>query len=140
MRIVPLKRWHLEHIDMQDAQDYVAKWLTPEIKQAIEDTLAFAAVDGERVLACSGVIEMWEGRGVAWAMLARDLGAKFVGVHRAVATFLDASNFRRIEATADAGFVEGERWLKKLGFRLETPVMKGYLPNGGDASMWVRGV
>lgn len=138
MRVVPLKRWHLDHIDMQDAQEYVARWIQPDMKDMLAQTLAFAAVDGERVLACSGVIEMWEGRGAAWAMLAGNLGAQFIGVHRAVDNFLRASHFRRIEATVDVGFNEGVRWIEMLGFTLETPCMPGYLPNGADAAMYVR--
>lgn len=138
MRIVPLKRWHLDNIEMQDAQDYVARWLTPEIKNVMENTCAFAAMDGERVLGCAGVIEMWEGRGAVWSMLGKDLGKQFIGVHRAVKSFLDNSRFRRLEATVDVGHEEGERWIKMLGFTLETPDMPLYLPNGGNAAMYVR--
>jgi hypothetical protein len=138
MRIVPLKRCHLDSIDMQDAQDYVARWVTPEIKAMLENTCAFAAVDGTKVLACSGLLEMWEGRALAWAMLAKDLGNQFVGVHRAVKTFLDNSHYNRIEATVDVGFDEGVRWIEMLGFNLETPEMKAYLPNGRAAAMYVR--
>lgn len=138
MRIVPLKRWHLDQLDMQEAQDYVARWLTPEIKAVLETTCSFTALDGERVLVCAGVLEMWEGRAAVWAMLGKNLGNKFIGVHRATKDFLDTCRYRRIEATVDVGHEEGERWIKMLGFQLETPNMKLYLPNGGDAAMYVR--
>lgn len=140
MRIVPLKKWHLDNLDMQESQLYIAKWLTPEMKACLENSLSFAGMDGERVLGCAGIIEMWEGRGAVWSMLSGSIGRQFVAVHRAVSGFLDASHYRRLEATVDVGFEEGVRWIEMLGFRLETPCMKGYLPNGGDAAMYVRGV
>ena len=140
MRIEPLKAWHLEEIKMQDAQEYVSKWITPEVRHQLERQMAFAAVEGDEVLACSGIIEMWEGRALVWAMLSGNLGNRFLRVHRAVKKFLDTVSYRRIEAHVDVGFNNGTRWIELLGFRQEIPCMKGFLPNGGDAAMYVRGV
>lgn len=140
MRIEPLKKAHLDHINMQEAQKYVADWMTPEIAAQLQQQLSFAAVEGDEVLGCGGVIEMWEGRAVAWAMLAGNIGNRFLLIHRAVKKFFDTVDYRRIEATVDVGFNPGVRWVEMLGFRLETERMKGFLPNGADAAMYVKGV
>lgn len=139
MQIVPLKKEHLDRIKVQGAQEYVSDWITPSVKADLENGMSFAAIDGDEVLGCAGVMEYWEGRAVAWAILSGNCGHRFAAIHRAVSTFLKLKDYRRLEATADCGFGPGHRWLKMLGFQLETAVMRGYLPTGGDASMYVRG-
>lgn len=140
MRIVPLKQEHLERIDAQGAQEYVSSWITPEIKAELAGSMSFAAVDGDEVLGVGGVLEYWDGRAAAWAILSGNCGRQFVKIHRAVLAFLTLKKYRRLEATADVGFGPGHRWLEMLGFTLETPRMRGYMPNGADAAMYVRGI
>lgn len=140
MLIVPLKKWHLDVIQLQGAQDYVGEWMTTDVKLQLADSMAFAALDGDEVLGCAGVVPMWEGRGAAWAMFTNNIGTRFIGMHRAVKSFLEVSPVRRIEAAVDVDFKPGHRWMQQLGFRMETERMKSYFPNARDASMYVRGV
>jgi hypothetical protein len=140
MQVVPLELWHLDQIDAQGAQDYISRWITPEIQNSLAAGLAFAAVEGDEILACAGVIQVWEGRGIIWAVLSGNIGRRFIAVHRASLRFLDMCFVRRIEAIVDTSFAPGVRWVEMLGFRLETECMRGYLPTGGDAAMYVRGV
>lgn len=140
MRIIPLTKEHLDRIQAQDAQEYVSAWITDQIKAELTQGMSFAAVEGDEVLCCAGILEYWEGRAAAWAVIAGNLGRRFIPIHRAAESFLKDSSYRRLEATADIGFCNGHRWLEMLGFKLETPVMKNYLPTGGDAAMYVRGI
>lgn len=92
---------------------------------------AFTALHGETVLACAGVVEVWAGRALAWALIAEDAGRHMLGIHRAVSGFLMQAPYRRIEATVDEGFEAGHRWLRLMGFVLETPNgMRGFNPDG----------
>lgn len=140
MHVEPLTLEHFDRIRLQPAQQYIRGWMNREIQEAWVNLGALALLDGEEVLMLYGAFEMWEGRGVLWGLLAEGIGSRFTALHRESLAFVEGLPFRRLEATVDAGFTQGERWIKMLGFRLETPCMRGYLPNGGDAAMYVRGV
>lgn len=138
MQIVPLTRAHLDQIEAQGNQEYVSSWMTPAIKEQLEQSLAFAAVEGDQVLGCGGMVEYWEGRAAAWAILSGKCGKQFMAIHRAVKKFFELHQPNRLEAVTDATFGPGHRWLQMLGFTLETEQMPGYLPNGNAAAMYVR--
>lgn len=140
MHIVPLKEEHITQIEMQNGQHYISAFISPEMRAQLQAGMSFTALDGDTILGCAGVIEMWEGRAQAWAILSGKCGRNFVGIHRAVASFLSLKQYRRLEATADINFEPGHKWLKMLGFAAETERMKFYLPNGADATMYVRGI
>ncbi len=140
LRIVPLEREHLDKLKPNEAAGFISVWLDDTVKDQLANSMAFSAIDDGEVLCCAGVAEYWPGRAGAWAMIAGDLGSRFIGVHRAVKQFLEDSGHCRIEAATAVGFCEGHRWLEMLGFKKETEVMKGYLPNGKDATMYVRGI
>jgi hypothetical protein len=97
-----------------------------------------ATDENEAVIACGGVIEQWPGRGVSWAFLNTKMGAKMVACHRLVKRYFDICPIKRVEATVKVNFVAGHRWVRMLGFKLETPIMKSYGPNGEDHSMYIR--
>ena len=138
MIVVPFTADHMAKIERQDAQLAIGRYLTPEHALALQQHPSFTALDGDRVLACSGVIEVWPGRAIAWAVIAGDLKSKFIGVHKAVSRFLAMAPYSRIEADVDVDFAEGHRWMEKLGFQLECPRMKKFRPDGGDSALYVR--
>lgn len=91
------------------------------------------------VMLCGGLLEYWNGRAETWASFnKREVRKDFLAVHHQVEKFLDESGFRRIEAAVVLGFENGHRWVKALGFRLEAPVVRKYLPNGKDCSLYAR--
>lgn len=139
-RVEPFAPEHLARIALQPHQQPMRAFIqTPGYGEMLAQTDAFSAFIGERVIGCAGVMTLWEGRGTAWALLAGDLGAENMRrVHYAAKRYFEACTLRRIEATCDVNFREGHRWLTLLGFTLETPVMRGYRPDGGDESMYVR--
>lgn len=137
IQIVPFEP---EHADAMDVQ--IAQRMTPEERQqAMGESFGdawTAMVDGEPV-ACAGLVPVWFGRAYAWALLSERAGAHMVAITRAVRRALDMGEFRRVEMAVRAGFAEGERWARLLGFSRETPEpMRAYLPNGQDAYLYAK--
>lgn len=141
MKIEIFKPEHMLSMDVQDAQSTLSAFVTPEYACALADPAhgsAYTGVHEGRVIFSAGIVDVWAGRAMVWAYIARTAGDQFLGVHRAVKKFLDMQTGLRLETTVDASFEQGHRWAKMLGFEMETPCMRGYLPNGNDAAMYVR--
>lgn len=136
---VPLKIEHVIQLKEIGALTYLTNHVdTEKLKVLVNQPHSFAAVDGEEVLACLGVIEYWKGRGEAWAFFRQNIGARFVSIHRQVVSFLDSVDVRRIEACVEVDFERGHRWIKQLGFVMECPLMPFYQINGQSSSRYVR--
>lgn len=139
MRVIPFAAEHLDLLDIQEGQQYLRKFLPLELRKALQGEYSYTALDGDRVIACAGLAPQWEGRAIAWAYLANDLGAlAMMKVHQAVLRFLEVAPFDRIEATVDLEFGPGHRWMRMLGFTVEAPHMPKYRPDGGDSSLYAR--
>lgn len=138
MIIVPFKSEHLHDLHLQDAQSMFYDKFSPGYGRALEDHgNGWTALIDERPIACAGLIEQWEGRALAWALLANDIQPYFVRITRAVRRALEMANYRRIEAHVDAEFGAGCRWADMLGFAVESK-MRAFTPNGRDAFQYVR--
>lgn len=95
----------------------------------IDDTIAM----------CGGVSTYWPGRGESWAVLNPQTKHRhLIKVNHLVKKFLEECPVTRIEASVDVDFLDGHRWVQFLGFELETPVCRKFLPDGKDASLYVR--
>jgi len=141
MNIVAFKAIHLQWLELQQAQAYLsADFAQPEQARLIEQAgNSFTAMVGGKVIACAGTVEIWTGRAVAWALISKDAGRNMVGLHKAVAGYFSAAKYKRIEAWVDEGFEPGMRWLKLLGFTLETPLpMRGFRPDGGSCFLFSK--
>lgn len=139
MNITRFKAAHLAALELQDAQEYFrSEFVNPEYgEQLAASPWAFTGMVDGRVIVCSGVHEVWAGRGVAWALISKDAGAHFFAVHRAVSGFLKQAPLRRIEAMVDAGFQAGIRWAEMLGMQREG-LMRAYSPTGNDYFIYSR--
>ena len=98
---------------------------------------AYSAVDGDAVFACAGLIPQWNGRALAWALIAAEAGRHMVGIHKAVRRALDVHPFRRVETAVVSDFVQGHRWATLLGFEREGR-MRAYTPEGQDCDLYAR--
>jgi hypothetical protein len=133
--VVAFTSSHLRHITPQAAQVSEVNSATT----AAEYGQAWTALIGGVPIACAGLVEIWQGRAYAWALLAEGAGRYLLPVTREIRSRLDASGFARVEMAVDAGFIAGCRWAELLGFKLETPEpMRKYLPNGRDAYLYAR--
>jgi hypothetical protein len=138
MLIVPFEPAHLHTLVLQEAQ----AWMGPMLKDDYGDALkksgpCFTATEGDEIIVCAGLVNMWENRSQAWALISQDAGRHFVRIFRAMRSFLDLQDTRRIEATVDAKFQQGHRLMRMLGFQHEG-LMRAYLPDGRDASLYGR--
>jgi hypothetical protein len=91
------------------------------------------------IVACGGVVPFWANRFLMWSQLSKSITPRgMVLLTRAVCRYLKILT-GRVEALIVDGHANGHRWVKLLGFTLETPkAMKGVLPNGEDAYMYAR--
>ena len=141
IQIVAFKAAHLQWLELQAAQAYLSSDISkPEHAAMIEKAgESFTAMAGDKVLACSGTVEVWSGRAVAWALISKDAGRHMLGIHKAVAGYLSAAKYKRIEAWVDEDFEPGMRWLELLGFSRETPLpMRGFRPDGGSCFLFSK--
>lgn len=140
MRVEAFRPVHLQRIRLQSAQTYFGSEIAkPDYADMLMSGPLFTALEGDEVLACAGVAEVWTGRAVAWALISQDAGRHMFGVHRAVSGFLAQAPYRRIEAMVDAGFDAAHRWIRLLGFVCETPNgMRGFNPDGRDSYLYSR--
>lgn len=91
-----------------------------------------------KVIACAGIIPLWNGRSQAWSVISKDIGPSgMVLLTRAVGRFLSMQS-GRIEMYVIEGFKAGYRWADMLGFRQESVPMIGFFPNGGSAVLFAR--
>lgn len=138
MHIIPFEPDHLRGMLLQQAQQWMGPMLGHEYGESLKRSgPCFTLEDEGRAIICAGVVEMWEGRGHAWSLIAQDAGAHFVRIVRAMRHFLDLQDTRRIEAAVGANFEQGHRLMKMLGFEREG-LMRAYLPNGQDAVLYGR--
>lgn len=138
MEIVPFRPEHLQTIILQDAQSWMGPMLKPGYGEAlVQGGPCFTAIADGQVLACSGVIRMWDNRDQAWALISSQAGPHFIGIYRGMRRFLDMHDARRVEATVDADFLEGHRLMRMLGFQHEG-LMRAYLMDGRDCDLYAR--
>lgn len=139
MIILPFKGWHVAEMS-----DFAGQaWMAPHFEKEDAATLerlgpAFSGALGGEIIGCAGLIICHERRAIAWALLSSRALQHFKPVHRAVRNFLRDQRISRIEAHVDCDFPAARRWVEALGFSIEVERMQRFLPDGRDASMWVR--
>ncbi len=139
MMIVAFQPAHLERLLLQPSQALMQPTLAdptygPSLASAGP---AYSAVDGDAVFACAGLIPQWEGRAVAWALIAAEAGRSMIGIHKAVGRAMRLHAYRRIETAVASDFEQGHRWARMLGFEREG-LMKRYTPDGRDCHLYAR--
>jgi hypothetical protein len=133
IEVVEFDPAHVAAMDVQQAQRIDCNALAEPFG------MAYTAMMEGTPIASAGVVEVWPGRGYAWAILGQNCGRAFVAVHRAVLRGISLCGLRRIEMAVAADFPEGRRWAEMLGFQLETPQpMRAYLQDGRDAYLYSR--
>jgi hypothetical protein len=129
MRVETFDKSHLSRIDLQDRQrdaDTSGDWIVGP---------AWTVFDGERIAGMGGFLLQWDGRFLAWAMIAK--GANMVGLTRIARSIVNGFNVRRIEATIDVNFRQAAKWVSMLGFEFEGVLRCAGL-NGEDFAMYSK--
>lgn len=124
---------------LQPAQQWMKDMVTLEQAQALGRSYkVVTGMDGDRVLGVAGIELYWEGRGMLWSFLADNVARQFVAMHRIAKKFVQDSGVRRLEAHVEVGFGQGHRWMKALGFYVETPCARAYQAGGRDCTIYAR--
>lgn len=137
--VVRFKAEHYFQLNEQEATSYVNGFMTEKSIKALEgNEHSYSIFIGGRLIACAGLIQFWNGRAEAWAMIDKDCRKEFMTLHNVVKRFLEVCPVKRVEAVVDHGFEAGHKWVSLLGFKLEAPYMKAYGLKGGDCSLYAR--
>lgn len=144
IRFVPFEPDHFKAIQIQGAQAYLSPMqFNEEYCRYLEGELAWTGVNGS-VLGCSGVLPLWEGRAMSWAVYDRrvESPSDWGRIFAKTKTILERAHelgHRRIETTVDAEFPAAHRYAQALGFKDETPEgMEAYSPDGRTFHLYAR--
>ena len=139
MKAIPFKAEHIDLIPSLNCQPTFGVSMVGSNLGILEGQHSYTAIDGDEILGCMGVHEMWSGRGLAWAILSAGIGPKrIIELTEMCIRYFDFSPFNRLEADVVYEFRKGHKWAKRLGFTVETDYMKNYFPDGSAATRYVR--
>lgn len=139
MILLPFKGRHIDAMSDYAGQAWMEAHFVDQDPRGLEGLgPAFSGAIGGHIIGCAGLILCHHRRAIAWALLSKAAARHRWSIHRAVKAFLDEQSRGRIEAHVDCDFLAARRWVEVLGFSLEIERMRGFLPDGRDASMWVR--
>lgn len=157
MQIQPLQPWHLHTIELQDAQaDMAQKVFEPAFYTLVTSSQpAYALIhqtekqDGSpkqrekpsqkqsntEVLVCYGIQQLWQGRGMVWALLSKNAGRYMRQITWMAKAYLQSAELPRIEAYVLSDFKAGLQWVRLLNFKHEGH-MDAFFENGQAAEMY----
>jgi len=142
MKIVSFEPPHLHAVSLQAAQNSLKNYLdVVDVSQFAAPDMSFSALDGNTIVGCGGIVELWPGVGQAWAVLSEQALARSMTLTRSAQRELDritrCRNLSRVQATVADGHGAGARWLAFLGFEVEG-LLVNYGP-GGHGDYWMYG-
>lgn len=136
-RIVPFKRWHYKWLTAVESAESLKFRLDERLLAEIEREYTRTwIVDGNPVC-CAGLVQQWPGRHTAWAYLVRGTLPHMSWITPTARELIGAKP-GRVEFTVRVDFPAGQRWARQLGFKVETPLLKAYGPEGEDHIGFVR--
>lgn len=91
----------------------------------------------ESPVACGGTVPIWPGRWQGWALLNALAGPHMLPITRYAKQVMGLP-VGRVEISVQTTFPAGQRWARLLGFDIETPLLRGYGPDGEDHIGYVR--
>lgn len=139
MIIIPFRGAHIDEMATLGGQAWMKPHFAENDPRAYESLgPCFTGTVGGNVIGCAGLIMCNAQRAIAWALFTDEARRHFKSVHQAVKHFLASQPVKRLEAYVDCDFEAGQRWTARLGFSLELDRMRHFLPDGRDASLWVR--
>lgn len=138
MTVIPFEPKHLWQIRLQPSQVIALSYITPEYALALSTGgPAVSAEHNGEIIACCGVAYTAFKGGMLWGFVSKDAGRHMVRLHKCLRRFLGLIKARRLDATVEAGFAPGCRWLALLGFECEG-LMRAFGPDGSDHLRFAR--
>lgn len=132
MEVIPFRREHLKGFEPQDRQAGVLNAPAQHLAE-LERSYSFSVFHRGKCIAVGGMVEQWAGRWLAWCALSKHAGKDMVALTRIAWRHLETLRAHRIEASVEADFEEGHRWLTFLGFTCEAPLMRDYVQGQNHA-------
>jgi GNAT superfamily N-acetyltransferase len=136
----------IQVMSVQDRQlgDYhILRCMTAEDwERAMRLGVARTAYDGSLILGSAGIIKLWTGRGIAWALLSKHVHRReMLYITRWILCFLvwceQDMDLRRIETPVRCDFPQAHRWAEMLGFVNEGKMLR-YNPDGTSSFLYAR--
>lgn len=139
MNVQPFKLEHLQRLDPHEAQKAVRALLTPQHAQQMASGQAYSYVVGRRVLACAGILDLYEDPSIGhvWSLLSRDVRGHLTAIHRAAQRMIEVSGKRLLIATAETEHELGCKWMRLLRFKFDH-IEPSYGPDGRDHAVYMR--
>jgi len=139
MKIVRMTAAHVQAVQLQSAQAFAIPMISSEHAQQLAgaDGIAWAALEGDDVIACAGIVQAHEQRGMAWAMFSERALRQFKLIHRVVRMVLNGAKWRRVEMTVDINHAAAIAWAERLGFEREG-LMRAVTPDGRDCFLYAK--
>jgi hypothetical protein len=137
-RLVNYRAWHLEWLEARGLPPGGGYTTFDErLRKGLEAAFTWTTMWGDEPVACGGLIEVFPGRYGAWGFLNEGTAPHMVRVTKDTAWIMNQVK-GRIEASVRKDFEPGHRWMKMLGFEVETPTLRMYGPEGEDHTGYVR--
>lgn len=138
MIVSPFKPEDLHELSLQPSQAFLVPFLERAGygQELVDAGPCYTGRHNGRIVCCAGLVNLWEGRASAWALLSGDAGKCMPALHRAVDRFLSGCGVKRIEAYVYPDFVAGHRWATMLGFEHEGRLRA--FQQGQDMDMYAR--
>lgn len=137
VRVTPFRRWHLDWLsEYPAAEPGYAPTLDATALAYLERNVAWTGIVDGVPIACGGLIRLWERRHTCWARLSMESSKYMLPITRHVKQLIAVPG--RTEFTVRADFAAGNRWAKLLGFKIETPCLEHFGPEGEDHVGYVR--
>lgn len=129
---------HLEPMMCEKINAYLPNWIASGQAQKMTESYSVTGFLDGKPMVCGGINELWPNRGHVWTVFSERSRANFLPVFRGILRFLNDAPYRRLEMNVPLDFALGHRRARLLGFELECPVARAYLPGGEDVSIYVR--
>jgi hypothetical protein len=138
MIVAPFKPEDLRELSLQPSQEFLVPFLKRDGygQELVDAGPCYTGRHNGRIVCCAGLVNLWEGRASAWALLSADSGRCMISIHRAVAEFFDGCGIERVEAYVVPDFMPGHRWARMLGFEHEGRLRA--FQRGQDMDMYAR--
>ena len=139
IKIYDMAPEHLHRIQVQPSQEAGLALDEQYAAMCIQAGSCITLVehDTSEVLMCAGAARKWDNSWMIWSVVSKLAGRRMILLRRACELMLQTLS-GRLEAAVDPEFEAGHRWAKIMGFYLEVPRARRFLPDGRDASVYVR--
>jgi RimJ/RimL family protein N-acetyltransferase len=123
-KLVPMLACHVPH-EMQE-----------QAERNLIGSIAASLFYNDEFLGCAGIKQLWKGVGEAWFFMAPEAMKHSRAIARLVFKQLKSMRqYHRIQATVEADFKEGIRFMEFLGFKIEG-LLEKYTADAKDSLMF----